>query len=101
MLSGTAYAFYTKPHLQRDTRAIVSTVAGALTLLTAEGYAAEKYYESPQGQREAAKAKHEGAVLYRAAREQILRPGVLGGLLGVCKLWFTCYIVLDLIDVAP
>ena len=32
---------------------------------------------------EAEKAKKEGAALYRYAREHILRPGVLGGLLGV------------------
>ncbi|RPD53508.1 hypothetical protein L227DRAFT_581275 [Lentinus tigrinus ALCF2SS1-6] len=83
LISGAAYNFYTKPHLRRDTRAIASAVAGALTLLGAEGFAAEKYRETPRGQREAAKAKKEGAVLYRAAREHILRPGVLGGLLGV------------------
>ncbi|KAI0358604.1 hypothetical protein OH77DRAFT_1502450 [Trametes cingulata] len=83
LIGGTAYTYYTKPHLRRDTRAIASTVAAALTLLSAEGYAAEKYRETPAGQREAAKAKKEGAALYRLAREHILRPGVLGGLLGV------------------
>lgn len=84
LISGTAYTFYTKPHLRRETRAIVLAVAGALTLLGAEGFAAEKYYETPHGQREAQKAKREGAVIYRHARETLLRPGVLGGLLGVC-----------------
>ncbi|KAI0779675.1 hypothetical protein C8Q74DRAFT_1413839 [Fomes fomentarius] len=83
LISGTAYTFYTKPHLRRETRAIVLAVAGALTLLGAEGFAAEKYYETPHGQREAQKAKREGAVIYRHARETLLRPGVLGGLLGV------------------
>ncbi|KAI0823391.1 hypothetical protein BC628DRAFT_1325257 [Trametes gibbosa] len=83
VLGGTAYTFYTKPHLRRDTRAIASTVAAALTLFGAEGFAAEKYRETPRGRREAEKAKKEGAALYRVAREHILRPGVLGGLLGV------------------
>ncbi|KAI0645892.1 hypothetical protein C8Q79DRAFT_723341 [Trametes meyenii] len=83
LVGGAAYTYYTKPHLRRDTRAIVSTVAAALTLFGAEGYAAEKYSETPRGQREAEKAKKEGAALYRVAREHILRPGVLGGLLGV------------------
>ncbi|KAH9858872.1 hypothetical protein C2E23DRAFT_800451 [Lenzites betulinus] len=82
VLGGTAYTFYTKPHLRRDTRAIAATVAAALTVFGAEGFAAEKYSETPRGQREAAKAKKEGAALYRVAREHILRPGVLGGLLG-------------------
>ncbi|KAI1795497.1 hypothetical protein LXA43DRAFT_970433 [Ganoderma leucocontextum] len=83
LVSGAAYKFYNDPYLRRDTRAIVSAVAGALTLLGAEGYAAEKYRETPRGQREAKKAKREGAALYRTAREHFLRPGVLGGLLSV------------------
>ncbi|KAI0759828.1 hypothetical protein BD413DRAFT_594966 [Trametes elegans] len=83
LIGGTAYTYYTKPHLRRDTRAIASTVAAALSLLSVEGYAAEKYRETPRGQREAEKAKKEGAALYRVAREHILRPGVLGGLVGV------------------
>ena len=92
IISGAAYSFYTKPHLRRDTRAIAAAAAGALTLLSAEGYAAEKYRETPRGQREAAKAKKEGAALYRAAREHILRPGVLGGLLGVREYFFSSVI---------
>lgn len=61
----------------------MSAVAGSLALLGTEGYLAERYRETPQGQREAQKAKEEGALLYRHAREQLLRPGVLGGLLGL------------------
>ncbi|KAH9929547.1 uncharacterized protein BXZ73DRAFT_48055 [Epithele typhae] len=83
LVSTAAYSFYTKPHLQRDTRVIFTTVAGALGLLAAESYAAEQYYETPQGQREAQRAKQEGAVLYRQAYEQLFRSGVLGGLVGV------------------
>lgn len=85
LVSGAAYKFYNDPHLRRDTRAIVAAVAGALTLLGAEGYAAGKYRETPRGQREAEEVKREGAAIYRTAREHILRPGVLGGLLGVCE----------------
>ena len=48
-----------------------------------EGYAAEKYRETPAGQEEERKARAEGAALYRVARENLLRPGVLGGLLGL------------------
>lgn len=91
LVSGAAYKFYNDPYLRRDTRAIVSAVAGALTLLGAEGYAAEKYRETPRGQREADKVKREGAAIYRTAREHILRPGVLGGLLGVCKSTYVVY----------
>ena len=85
LLSWASYALYTKPHLRRDTKVLASAAAAALTLLGAEGYAAEKYRETPAGQEEERRAKAEGAALYRAARENLLRPGVLGGLLGVRK----------------
>ncbi len=91
LVSGAIYKFYNDPYLRRDTRVIVSAIAGALTLLGAEGYAAEKYRETPRGQREAEKVKREGAAIYRSAREHILRPGVLGGLLGVCKSMCVAY----------
>ncbi|KAI0074153.1 hypothetical protein K474DRAFT_1665732 [Panus rudis PR-1116 ss-1] len=83
LISGAGYAFYTQPHLRRDKRLISSTVAGALALFGAEGYLAEKYRETPAGQEEERKAREEGAALYRVAKEHILRPGVLGGLVGV------------------
>ncbi|OCH96559.1 hypothetical protein OBBRIDRAFT_787116 [Obba rivulosa] len=82
LLTGAGYTYYTKPHLRRDTRAIVSTVAAFLTLAGAESYAAEKYRITPRGQEAERKARKEGSALYRCAREHILRPGVLGGLLG-------------------
>lgn len=63
----------------------MSTAAAAVTLLSVEGYAAEKYRSTPEGEKEERKAREEGAILYRAAKENILRPGVLGGMLGVCK----------------
>jgi hypothetical protein len=61
----------------------VSAAAAALSILSAEGYAAEKYRQTPAGQAEERRAKQEGAALYRVARENILRPGVLGGLVGI------------------
>lgn len=64
---------------------LASAAAAALTILGAEGYAAEKYRETAAGQEEERRARREGAALYRAARENILRPGVLGGLVGVGK----------------
>lgn len=85
ILGGVGYTAYTRPDLRRDTRFLASTTAGILTLFGAEGYAAERYRETPAGQREEKRAKQEGAALYRVAHEQILRPGVLGGLVGACK----------------
>lgn len=82
LLSWAGYALYTKPGLRRDTRFLASATAAALTILGAEGYAAERYRETPAGREEEHKARAEGAALYRAARENLLRPGVLGGILG-------------------
>lgn len=82
-MAGVGRAFYTQPHLRRDTKAIGTTVAGALALLSAEGFAAEKYRKTPRGQDEERRAKEEGAVIYKHAREIVLRPGVMGGLVGL------------------
>ncbi|CCM00392.1 uncharacterized protein FIBRA_02422 [Fibroporia radiculosa] len=83
LISTAGYAYYTKPHLHRDSRALASTAAAALLLLSAESYAAEKYSQTPAGQAEERKVKKEGVALYRNAREHLLRPGVLGGLVGL------------------
>ncbi|KAJ7132873.1 hypothetical protein C8R43DRAFT_1023748 [Mycena crocata] len=86
LMAGAARAFYTQPHYRRDTTVISSTVAATLAILSVEGYAAEAYRKTAAGQAEEARAKEEGAALYRYLREQILRPGTLGGLVGVINL---------------
>eukprot|EP00918_Siedleckia_nematoides_P073084 GHVU01159545.1.p1 GENE.GHVU01159545.1~~GHVU01159545.1.p1 ORF type:complete len:221 (+),score=33.42 GHVU01159545.1:174-836(+) len=83
ILAGGARAFYLNPSYRSDRTIIASTVAGSLALLSAEGYAAEKYAETPRGRDEARRAKEEGTLIYRHAREIVLRPGVLGGLVGL------------------
>ncbi|PBK91354.1 hypothetical protein ARMGADRAFT_1105746 [Armillaria gallica] len=83
ILAGAARSFYTQPHLRRDTKAISAAVAASIALLSVEGFAVEKYSKAPKGQEEARRAKEEGSLIYRHLREQILRPGVLGGLLGI------------------
>lgn len=83
LLSWTTYALYTRPYLRSNPRFVGSTVAAALAVLGVEGFAAERWRESPRGQEEEARAKREGSILYRHAREVILRPGVLRGLLGL------------------
>ncbi|EIN11334.1 hypothetical protein PUNSTDRAFT_62791 [Punctularia strigosozonata HHB-11173 SS5] len=86
LLSSASYHLYTRPHLRSDARVLGATVAGALTILGAESYAAEKYSQTPAGKAEERRAREEGAVIYRHAREVILRPGVLGGLVGLVNL---------------
>jgi len=83
LLSWASYSLYVNPFLRRDARFLGTAAATAVVLLGAEGYAAERYSKTPRGQDEARRAKLEGAALYRHSREAILRPGVLGGLLGV------------------
>ncbi|KAI0342067.1 hypothetical protein BDW22DRAFT_1395949 [Trametopsis cervina] len=82
LLSLVSYTLYNKPYLRRDSKVLASIVVSTLTLLSAEGYAAEKYRQTPAGREEERHARQEGAVLYRVAKENILRPGVLGGLVG-------------------
>jgi len=83
LLAGASRAFYVNPHYRRDTTVISSTVAATVALLSAEGYAAEQYRKTPRGQDEERRAKQEGTLIYKHLREQILRPNVLGGLVGV------------------
>jgi hypothetical protein len=83
LLAGASRAFYTQPHLRGDRKVIAGTTAAALAIFGVEGFAAEKYAQTPQGKAEARRAKEEGTLLYRNIREHVLRPGVLGGLLGL------------------
>lgn len=85
LLGGLGQTLYIRPGLRRDTGFIFSAVATALGLLAVEGYAAERYRQTPRGRAEERRAKEEGAYLYAKAREVILRPGVLGGLVGVAN----------------
>ncbi|KAF7376047.1 Phospholipid-transporting ATPase [Mycena sanguinolenta] len=86
LLAGAARAFYVNPHYRRNTQVISATAAATLALLGVEGYAADAYRKTAAGQEEERRAKEEGAAIYRYLREQILRPGTLGGLLGLINL---------------
>ncbi|KAJ3483119.1 hypothetical protein NLJ89_g12091 [Agrocybe chaxingu] len=76
-------AFYVQPGLRRDAAAISTAIAVSVGLLSIEGFAAEQYRQTPRGQEEERRAKQEGALIFKHAREQILRPGVLGGIVGL------------------
>lgn len=83
-LIGTlGYKLYTEPGLRTDQRFLTTTAVSALALLGGEGYYAEAYRKTDAGQREEAKAREEGAALYNHAKTIVLRPGVLGGIVGV------------------
>lgn len=86
LLAFAGREFYTKPHLRHDGRAIGIIAATAIGLLGAEGALADAYVKTDAGKKEKERAKKEGAALYRQAREVVLRPGVLGGLVGVLNL---------------
>ncbi|KAG1839265.1 hypothetical protein F4604DRAFT_1940905 [Suillus subluteus] len=78
LLSSVGYGFYTKPSLRRNLTAISSAAAGALLLIGTEGYAAEKYRQTPIGRQEERRAREEGTLIYMQLREHVFRPGVLG-----------------------
>ncbi|KAG5643611.1 hypothetical protein DXG03_000619 [Asterophora parasitica] len=90
LLAGVGRAFYTQPHLRRDRALISSTVAAAVALLSAEGFATEKYRQTERGRAEERRAKEEGTVIYKHLREQVLRPKVHGGIVGLGELveWY-------------
>ncbi|KAH8115216.1 hypothetical protein DFH11DRAFT_1877008 [Phellopilus nigrolimitatus] len=83
LLSGAAYALATTPALRRDARVLSAGGAAFLALAGLEGGAAARYARTPRGQDEAKRARREGAAVYRHTREAVLRPGVLGGLVGL------------------
>ena len=83
LIGAVGYQLYTTPYLRRDTKFLSSTAAAAVALFGTEGFLAEWYAQTPQGQREKARAKEEGAMIYQVTKETVLRPGVFGGLLGL------------------
>lgn len=83
LLSRVGYGFYTKPSLRQNFTAISSAAAGALLLIGTEGYAAQKYRQTPIGRQEERRAREEGTLIYKQLREHVFRPGVLGGLVGL------------------
>lgn len=89
LIVGAGHAFYTQPYLRNDRRFLATVMGSALALLTAEGYAAEKYRQTSRGQAEEQRAKDEGTLIYKHLREVILRPGILGGLVGLRKHFFS------------
>ncbi|KAG8688438.1 hypothetical protein FRC08_011439 [Ceratobasidium sp. 394] len=78
--------FYTKSHLRTDPRALGTVAATTLVLFGVEGALADAYLKTDAGKKEKARARKEGAAVYRQTREVVLRPGVLGGLVGVLNL---------------
>jgi len=86
LLTSASYHLYTRPELRSDARVLGGTVAGALVILGAEGLLAEAYANTDAGRDEAERAKREGAAVWRHTKQVVLRPGVLGGLVGVLNL---------------
>jgi len=86
LIATVGYQFYTRPVIRSDYRIIGGSIAGALALLSAEGYAAESYRNTPSGKEEERRARREGAALYRQAKEIVLRPALFSGLVGILNL---------------
>ncbi|KIO25323.1 hypothetical protein M407DRAFT_92676 [Tulasnella calospora MUT 4182] len=83
LIGAFGYELYSKPHVRSDTRLLATAGVSGLVLLGAEGYLAEAYRKTAAGQEEERRAREEGAALYRRTKDIVLRPGVLGGIVGV------------------
>lgn len=95
LIGSVGRIFYLRPHLRRDAIAISSALASTIALISIEGFAAEKYLQTSRGQEEERRVKEEGALIFRHTHEQIMRPGVLGGVVGISEYrmrlcYFTC-----------
>lgn len=82
LLGTLGYFAYTRRDQPWDRRIVGGAVAGTLALFGAEGYVADSYLSTAEGQAEAERAKREGSRFYMQAKEVILRPKVAGGLAG-------------------
>jgi len=82
LLASVGRIFYLRPHLRRDATAISSALAATVALISIESIAAEKYRQRPRDQ-EHKRATEEGTLVFRRIQEQIIRPNVLGGLVGM------------------
>lgn len=85
LISWTGYQLYTDPFLRRDTSFLATAGISALVLFGIEGYAVDKYAQTPGGEQNRRRAKQEGSAIYRKTREVVLRPGVMGGLIGLAN----------------
>lgn len=84
LIAGVGYAFYTKPHLRTSTKAITTSVSAALTLLLAEGYAAEQYSHTPEGQSALRKARERRHWLVNYLHDFVARTNPTKGAIGIC-----------------
>jgi len=83
LIGAFGYQLYNYPHTRQDTRFLSTSAIAAITLLGAEGYVAENYRQTPRGQAEERRAREEGSYYYNRTKNIVLRPGVLGGIVGV------------------
>ena len=85
-MGAASYNLYAKPELRTNTRFLSTLAISTLSILGLESFAAERYVRTPEGKEEAKRAKAEGAAVYRHTKEVVLRPGVLGGIVGALNL---------------
>jgi len=83
VISAVSYDLYSNPALRSNTRFLSTAAIGTVLLLSAEGVVAEAYRRTDAGRAEEKRARREGALITNRARDLVLRPGVMGGLVGV------------------
>ena len=85
-LGSVGYSLYAVPGHRNSPRFLSTAALATLAVFGAEGVVADAYRRTEAGQREEARAKEEGAALYRHAKTVVLRPGILCGAVGALNL---------------
>ena len=89
VIAGVGYTFYSKPHLRANTKAITSTVAATLALVTGEGVAVEQYLtRTPEGQSALQHARERRHWLAQYLHNFFARVNPYKGAIGVCESLF-------------
>lgn len=83
LLGGIGYFAYTNPALRQNPRVVTATAIGVFALAGLEGYIAEEngLARGRRDRKGAARKRVSGLV--PSVKEHLLRPGVLGGIVGM------------------
>lgn len=85
IISGVGYLAYTKPRLRQDLRVVSGTVAGIFAIVGVEGYISKLYATGVESEKP--RVASDNARILDLTKKHLLRPGVLGGFVGLGAFW--------------
>ena len=83
LLGGIAYFAYTQPALRQNVRVVSTTAIGILAVAGVEGYIAQENGHPPGRKERKGASRKRTSGLVSSIKEHLLRPGVLGGVVGI------------------